>query len=90
MLSLSGNGLTGADRGPPTAGRMDVVTVIVDGNPVLYTIQAGWALTIKTITGEVYSCYAYMFGHAMHACQVMPCMHGAIGGTIDDPIVTGL
>ena len=54
VLSLSGNSLTGADRGPPTAGRMDVVTVIVDGNPVLYTIQAGRALTIKTITGEVY------------------------------------
>ena len=70
-MSLFGNSLTGADRGPPTAGRMDVLTVIVDGNQVLYTIQAGRALAIKAVTGEVYSCYAYMFGpwfgHAMHA-----------------------
>ena len=53
VLSHRGISLTGAHRGPPTAGRMDVVTVIVNGKVVLYMVQAGRALKIYTDTGEV-------------------------------------
>ena len=63
FLFLRGISLTGAHRGPPTTGRMDVVTVFVNGNAVLYMVQAGRALKIRTGTGEV--------GHACMDCSVI-------------------